>query len=119
MKTHYQIILSILLLSCQWSNADLGDSYYYLDKYEAKDIGFPDGAIIYKSETKNLFKDVKISKEVVEVKHNDNFIFAKQLANANRLDTSYYIIDKVGDKVYGPLTKDSCNHLRIELRTDL
>jgi hypothetical protein len=33
-------------------NEDLGDGYYYLPPYEALDIGFPEGAVIYKSSQK-------------------------------------------------------------------
>lgn len=116
MRTTILTLIVILFSNCTRDNAELGDSYYYLDNIEAIDIGYPDGAIIYKSKSKLQFDTVIISKEVVHATHNDNFIIAKQLATTNRLDTSYYIIDKNIGKVYGPLTADSCETLKITLR---
>lgn len=136
MRTFILILLTFLIPGCKWSNADLGDSYYYLDSYEAYDVGYPYGAIIYKSLHKNLFRQTVISREVVDAHYNDQFIIAKQLAPKNRLDTnfyvtekeygkvlqldtSYFIIDKEKDKVFGPLTLDSYSKLKKTLHVEL
>lgn len=56
----------------------LGDNYYYLSPYEAIDVGFPEGAIIYKSSQKNLFSDIKIQGEVISINYDKDFIVAVQ-----------------------------------------
>jgi hypothetical protein len=117
MRTFTLTLLAVLIFTSCEDNADLGDSYYYLDPYYAMDVGYPDGAIIYKSSRKLSFENIIISKEVVEATHNDKFIFAKQLSDTNKIDTSYYIIDKLSDKVFGPLKYDSCEKLKTILKT--
>ena len=55
------ILFTLLYLtSCQWSDANLGDNYFYLNRDEAIDIGYPGGAIIYKATQKYNFSDIKI-----------------------------------------------------------
>jgi hypothetical protein len=119
MRTFILKLVAFFIFSSCADNADLGDSYYYLDPLEAIDIGYPYGAIIYKSNKKLVFDTTIVSKEVVQVSHSDKFIFAKQLTDKNGLDTSYYIIDKGRDKVYGPTNLDSCQKLKIFLKTGL
>lgn len=47
------LIISSYLLYKYWDiDSDLGDGYYFLTEYEAEDIGFIDGAVIYKSPKK-------------------------------------------------------------------
>ncbi len=118
-NTFILTLFAVLLLSSCVDNADLGDSYYYLDPFEAMDVGYPDGAIIYKSTKKLVYDSIIISKEVVQVSHNDQFILAKQLADLNKLDTNYFIIDKERDKIYGPIALDSCKKLKQFLKTGL
>ena len=113
-----------LLISCK-SEQELGDNYYYLPIYEALDVGFPDGAIIYTGTERYLFDDVLIPSHVVAVNHNDEFILAiripKDSIETDRYLISetnprqYYIIDKKYDKVYGPLGKDKYLNLRYKL----
>jgi hypothetical protein len=119
MKAFIVFSISILLSGCQWSNSDLGDSYYYLDSYEAVDVGFPDGAVIYKSSTKNLYQEIKITKQVVQVSHNDRFILVKQLTNKDRLDTNYFIIHKKYDIVYGPMNLNSFTKIKSFLKIEI
>jgi len=112
------LLLGLYLILGRVSNEqNLGDNYYYLPKYEALDIGFPDGAIIYKSAQRNVFSDVKIQKNVVSVNKNKEFIIAIREddslninnANSKSLDSSYlhyYIIVKKTDVIYGPLNRN-------------
>ncbi len=88
----------------------LGNDYYYLPLYEAIDIGFPGGSVIYKSYQKNVFTDIKIRGEVTAVNYDDNFIIATQQKKENAENYSdktvnYFIIVKITDDVYGPLSK--------------
>ena len=59
-------------------NQELGDNYYFLHDYEAVDIGFPDGAVIYKATQKNVFNNIKIHGNVVGANSNNDFIIAIQ-----------------------------------------
>ena len=82
-------LFGILFYTCVGvDDQNLGDNYYYLPKYEAKDIGYPGGAIVYKSAEKNIFKEVKIEGEVINVK---------------------------SDLVYGPFNKKDYQKKRLEL----
>jgi hypothetical protein len=119
MKLFTLILFAALIFSSCADKSDLGNSYYYLDPFEAMDVGYPDGAIIYKSNKKLFFDTIIISKEVVQAIHNDKFILAKQLVDKNSLDTNYYIIDKKIDKVYGPTNLDSCEKLKLSLNAEL
>ncbi len=131
MKKPIIIISSILfslnlffILGCD--NQNLGNNYYYLPEYEAIDVGYPGGAIIYKSPQKYLFNDIKIYGNVINVKYNDNFIIAiqktdssflkKNIQNINKKDSlRYFIIVKESDIVYGPYNKNEYLQKRYEL----
>lgn len=117
------LYLSLGLKSEQY----LGDNYYYLPKYEALDIGYPGGSIIYKSDKKNVFVDVKIPNEVIMVNKNKEYIIAIQQDHSahntsmptNILDSSnlnYFIINKHTDIVYGPYTKTEYLKKKSELK---
>ncbi|MDY0318328.1 MAG: DUF3997 domain-containing protein [Candidatus Izemoplasmatales bacterium] len=123
------IILLLLVLYLIWGGVneqDLGDHYYYLPKYEALDLGFPDGAIIYKSAQRNVFSDVKIHKNVISVNNNKDFIIAIQQDDSVNIKSTqsivldsnslhYFIIAKQKDMVYGPLSKNEYLKKRKEL----
>lgn len=131
MKKWFWIILSffiagIILLIWRIDNQDLGNSYYYLPKYEAIDIGYPEGAIIYKSAKKNLFTNIKIEADVIKVNSNEDFIIAIQKPIKINLDTTqsnsfgvnilrYFIIVKKADSIYGPYTKEEYVRMRDKL----
>lgn len=124
------LIVSILiLLYFIWnkSEQELGDSYYFLPKYEAIDIGYPGGAIVYKSSHKYVFSDIKITKDVICAKSNGDYIIAIQQTKSHNRDRAqtdsmiddslkYYIINKKLDKVYGPYSKDEYLEKRVALK---
>jgi hypothetical protein len=95
----------------------LGDEYYYLPRYEAIDVGFPGGAIIYKGIQKYHFQEVKVKGEVLDVDYDDNFIVAVRLpVNSLRVQEpqldeddfdslQFYIIEKKSDLIHGPYTE--------------
>ncbi len=87
----------------------LGDNYYFLTEYEAIDIGFPDGATVYKALHKNVFNDIKIQGNVVDAISNPDFIVASQRKDSSIIESDslqYYIIVKKTDSVYGPYNLD-------------
>ncbi len=124
------IILLVVFLYLIWGGAneqDLGDNYYYLPKYEAVDIGYPEGAIIYKSAQRNVFVDVKIHRNVTSVNKNRDFIIAIQQDDSVNIknkqsnvldddDLHYFIIVKFTDIVYGPFSKIEYLKKRDELK---
>ncbi|MFH6963022.1 hypothetical protein ACHRVK_11540 [Flavobacterium plurextorum] len=117
MKKTYFTVLLFIIFSCA-DNTNLGNDYYYLPEYEAMDIGYPNGAIIYKSFNKNVFKDVKISANVKKAKSNINYIIALQIPK-NSSKRNYFIIDKRYDKIYGPLEKIDFFKLKSKMRINL
>ena len=113
-------------IACNPDEQDLGDHYYYIPKYEAVDVGYPGGGIIYKSQQKNLFSDIKIRGNVVQTRANKNFIVAIQNADTSylenksskieeKLPVQYFIIAKRDNKIYGPFTKEEYLSKRHEL----
>ena len=86
------------------SDMDLGDGYYFLPEYEALDIGFPNGAIVYKSFDKNVFEDIIIPATVVEAKNRGDYIIAIQIPQ-NDTVKRYFVIDKKGSKIFEDLNK--------------
>lgn len=120
------IILLLVVLYLTWGKGneqDLGDNYFYLPKYEAVDIGSPDGAIIYKSKERNVFTDIKIHRNVISVDKNKDFIIAIQqddsITQPKVQDSKflhYFIIAKQTDMVYGPFSKVEYLKKREELK---
>ncbi len=121
MRVFITIFILIYISSCQIDNSDLGNSYYYLDGYEAKDIGYSDGAVIYKSPYKLSFREIKVKREVIQVAHDDKFILAKQVSGEGNIDTNYFVIDKQTDKIFESISLDSLERLRkrLEIKTSL
>lgn len=114
------IISFAIIIFMFWGNdeQDLGDSYYFLPEYEAIDIGFPDGSIIYKATQKNVFNDIKVHGNVVSANSNANFIIATQKIDSSYVGEDsllYYIIVKKTDLTYGPYNKGEYLQKREEL----
>ncbi|NCA85794.1 MAG: DUF3997 domain-containing protein [Clostridia bacterium] len=115
------IIISLAIITLVfWGNdeQDLGDNYYYLPDYEAIDIGFPNGAIIYKATQKNVFNDVKVHGSVVDVNSDSDFIIASQKIGSSYVGKDsllYYIIVKKTDLISGPYNKEEYLQKREEL----
>ncbi len=114
----YILIAVLLLTSCGYSDAFLGDGYYYLSVEEAIDVGYPDGAIIYKSTERYFFKDVVITGDVIKVENNKSYIAAKQI---DRITDSinYFLIDKISNINHGPFDLDSLRILIKKFDTNL
>lgn len=112
----------------------LGDNYYYLPEYEAIDMGFHGGAVIYRSKRKNLFSDIKIQGNIINVSHNSEFLIAIQqqvdsfgvkkenfvTKDPNKV-LNYFIIDKDSGTLFGPYTKEQyiLKRNQISVPTDL
>lgn len=92
-----------IFCSCEFNKQYLGDNYYYLPEYEAIDIGFPDGAIVYKSKKRYVFNNIVIHANVVGVRSNDKYIVAGR--KSPDLNLQYFIIDKESNQIYGPFNK--------------
>ena len=117
------IIITILLLFCSLllifgsDEQNLGDNYYYLPEYEAVDVGYPEGATIYKSSQKYAYEEIKVCGDIVCVKKNKRYIIVaervdstadivcKHLSNADSVSLHYFIIAKSSGIVFGPYRK--------------
>ena len=123
----FVVLLSAVLFFI-WGINDhyLGDKYYYLPKYEAIDIGYPGGAIIYKSPKKNLFQYIKVRGNIKEVVFDKDFIIATRNEDtpylgkahsgvAKKKSLHYFIIVKRTDLVYGPYSENEYIRKREEL----
>ncbi|EKT3966592.1 hypothetical protein NTJ12_001659 [Flavobacterium psychrophilum] len=80
MKKIVVLLTLFTLFSCN-DGSDLGNKYYYLPDYEALDIGYAYGSIVYKSENKNHFNNVLIYSEIEKINYNDEYILAIQKPN--------------------------------------
>ncbi len=114
------LLCGVLFLIMRNDEQILGENYYYLPEYEAYDVGYPEGGIIYKSSEKNLFSNVIIHGNVIRMNDNKNFIIAMQLKDDSaKIDKQqllhYFIIEKKSDLIYGPFKKEEYLQKREEL----
>lgn len=111
----------IALLAACTDKTNLGHNYCFLPEYEAIDVGYPLGAIIYKSKYKYRFSKIIVSNKVLDVNYNQEHIIVLQkrcdietsIENPSEFterkcsDTlAYYIIEKKTDSLYGPFNKN-------------
>lgn len=124
MKKTYLYILILLFTFISCSERKLGKDYYFLPKYDSIDLGYPNSeAIIYKSNEENVFSDIIIQGDVLEVNFNSKYIISKRNPLISRNENSglieYYIIEKKSDKIFGPLTENEFHKKTVELNTGL
>ena len=114
------LLFGILFLITRGGEQTLGENYYYLPEYEAYDVGYTEGGIIYKSSEKNLFSNIIIHGNVIRMNDNKDFILAIQLkedgtkTNKKQL-LHYFIIEKKSDLIFGPYKKEEYTQKREEL----
>lgn len=114
------IVCGVLFLITRTDEQTLGENYYYLPEYEAYDVGYPEGGIIYKSSERYLFSNIIIHGNVIRMNDNKGFIIAMQLKNdSTKIDKNellhYFIIEKKSDLIYGPYKKEEYLQKREEL----
>ncbi|WP_435577847.1 hypothetical protein [Gilvibacter sp.] len=124
MKGSYFLLFLLVTALYSCDEQKLGDGYFYLPKYEAVDIGYPEQeAIIYKSDQQYSFNEVIIRGDVVAVKSDERFIIAKRdslLHNGQNLGREdFFIVLKEQDSVLGPLSESSFEKTLIELKINL
>lgn len=75
------LLLSIFcFLSCK--NKDvLGSGYYCLSDFDAMDVGYPYGSIIYKSNQENFYKKIMVYTKIEKVNFNEEYILIVQQPN--------------------------------------
>ncbi len=111
-------LLVLLVTTGCTDQGDLGNGYYYLSEDDALDIGFLDGAIIYKSVEKNVFSDIILKGTVKNAKSDDNYIIALQLPKNEKV-SKYFIIDKFSGRIFGPLDEKSFNEWKLKLGIEI
>lgn len=117
MRKFVYLLVLLVTVGCI-DQADLGKGYYYLSEYDAVDIGYPDGAIIYKSVEKNVFSDIILKETVKNAKSDDNYIIALQLPKNEKV-SRYFIIDKFSGRIFGPLDEKSFNEWKLKLGIEI
>jgi len=85
-----------------------------LPSYEAVDVGYPGGPVVYKSAQKHLFSLIRIDGDLKGVNANRRFILAVRHPPAasaagqgvplKQPGLQYFILVKASDAVYGPYT---------------
>lgn len=111
-KNKLIFFVCLMMSSClSWSEEELGDGYYYLPYYEAIDVGYNDGSVVYKSTQKLYFQTILIQGGIIEVKKDEKYILIGQNKQQHDLDYEtkvyyYWIINKHSSSVYGPYTLD-------------
>lgn len=116
------IVLGFLLFSCD--EAILGDNYYYLTDYEARDVGYEYGSIVYNSSSIDNFKDIIVYSDIEKCKSDNEFILVLQVPNKplmisrlkNSLEfwNSYFLKNKKNinvDLVHGEISLENINKL--------
>ena len=78
------IIILFTLLSCN-DGTDLGNDYFYLPDYEAVDIGYAYGTMIYKSESKDHFDKIIICSDVKKINFDSKYALILQKPNKKLL----------------------------------
>ena len=121
------LLCGVLFFVSEGDEQDLGDNYFYMPKYEAMDVGYPGGGIVYKSPEKYFYKEIKITGNVAEAYANKDFIIASQNTDTSYIETMhsnvakqglmlYFIIEKKSDLIYGPYKKEEYLQKREELK---
>lgn len=77
----YIIFFCLLIIFNGCKDAGLGNNYYHLGYYEGRDIGYPYGTIIYKSNDKNIIGKPFIYSDVVDFVTNKDYILVLQKPN--------------------------------------
>lgn len=109
------LLLVVVYFTFFVDEQNLGDNYYYLPRYESIDVGYPEGAIIYKSSERYVYSDVKVHGDVISVNSDEKYIIAIQnvdnsnnqkneIEKTNSQLLKYFIIDKKSDLIYGPFS---------------
>jgi hypothetical protein len=78
---------------CSCNNYHLAKDYYYLSDDESKDIGYPYGTIVYKSEHENSFVDPIVYSDIKKCVFDNKYILVYQEPN------KVYFYKELEDKI--------------------
>lgn len=93
----------VFLFSCTNKKVD----YYYLDKDESADIGYPYGSIIYKSSKKNYFEDILIYSDINQIQFDGKYIIVNQRPNKRLMRKKLEDDFNIWSNYYSENKKDS------------
>ena len=80
MKKIYLIFVLFTFFGCN-DDSNLGNDYFYLADYEAIDIGYAYGNMIYKSENENHFNNIIVYSDIKNLKYDDKYVIVLQEPN--------------------------------------
>lgn len=102
------VVVFVFLISC--GAQGYKENYFYLSRYEALDVGYPYGAIVYKSPEEYLYRNVIIGGNVLIFKQNSKYIVAKQ-------DLDVGLLRKwIGESIESFIESNGYNGRRKELK---
>jgi hypothetical protein len=97
-------ILSVILALPSCENSNIVNRYYYLSKDKAKDVGYPYGSMIYKSNRENVYDDIIIQADVLQYSNDKEYIMivqkpSKEIIRKELIDdikfwNNYYVSNK-------------------------
>lgn len=117
-------MLFTIIVFCSCNNYHLAKDYYYLSDVESKDIGYPYGTIVYKSESENSFVNPIVYSDIKKCVSNNRYIlvyqepnkifFYQELEDKLKVFNSYFIStkkDSVFKLPFGKISSKSINEL--------
>ena len=124
----YLLTFTIMALCLSCNEKNLGGGYYYLPDYEAIDVGYPYGSMIYKSKSEYHYEQILIVSDLVNVRQSGDFIVVKQIPNLELYKkfvhdsdslrgsitpnlfmnpANYYMIYQISNKMSEPLSRET------------
>ncbi|ACU05857.1 hypothetical protein [Pedobacter heparinus] len=102
MRRLLALFLVLILFSCTQRNPS--KNYYYLSEYDALDVGYPYGSIVYKSTKEYHYQKVVVFSDVLMYKSDSRYILMEQRPNRKLMDknikddlsfwSNYYVENK-------------------------
>lgn len=108
------LMLFFLKIATNKDDQNLGSGYYFLPNYEAIDVGYPYGNLIYKSNNKNHFDIILIRSDIKSVNYNDQFIIVYQEPNKKLALKEISDMLILWNNYYNEIKRDSLINLEYE-----
>lgn len=85
MKLIIYLFIPLILMNCLNCHDSSKEKYYFLDKYESQDVGYPYGTIVYKSLQRNSYDTILIYSDIVKYAEDKSYIIVLQKPNMDLL----------------------------------
>ena len=105
------LFLSIFCFLSWRNNDNLGSGYYYLSDFNAMDVGYPYGSIVYKSNQENLYKKIIIYSKIEYINYDEEYICIVQKPNKSLMKKKLKDDFEFWNRYYFSNKKDSLINL--------